>query len=75
MNVSQLVHLILFPDDTNMFINDNDLTSLIVKANEELSKLSLWFRVNRLSFNLKKTSSILFSTENKRDGNVKIHID
>ena len=26
MNVSQLVNLILFADDTNMFISDNDLT-------------------------------------------------
>ena len=41
MNVSQLVNLILFADDTNMLISDNDLTSLIVKANDELSKLSL----------------------------------
>ena len=58
MNVSQLVNLTLFADDTNMFISDNDLTSLIVKSNVELSKLSLWFRVNRLSLNVKKTNFI-----------------
>ena len=61
MNVSQLVNLILFANDTNMFISDNDLTSLIVKANDELS---LWFRVNRLSLNVKKTNFILFRTMN-----------
>ena len=43
INVSQFVNLILFVDDTNMSISDNDLTSLFVKANDELSKLSLWF--------------------------------
>ena len=43
MNVSQLVNLILFADDTNMFISDNDLTSFIVKANDELSQLSYCF--------------------------------
>ena len=60
----------------NMFISDNDLTSLIVKANDELSKLSLWFRVNRLSLNVKKTYFILFRTKNKRmTENVKIHLD
>ena len=76
MNVSQLVNLILFADDTNMFISDNDLTSLVVKANDELSKLSLWFRVNRLSLNVKKTNFILFRTKNKRmTEDVKIHID
>ena len=50
-NVSQLVKLILFSDDTNMFISDSDLKHLIVRANNELSKLSLWFQVNRLSLN------------------------
>ena len=76
MNVSQLRNLILFADDTNMYISDNDLISLIVKANDELSKLSLWFRVNRLSLNVKKTNFILFRTKNKRMmENVKIHID
>ena len=76
MNVSQLVNLILFADDTNMLNNDNDLTSLIVKVNDELSKLSLWFRVNRLSLNVKKTNFILFRTNNKRmTENVTIHID
>ena len=43
MNVSQLVNLILFADDTNMFFSDNDITSLIV--NDELSKLSLEFEL------------------------------
>ena len=64
-NVSVLVKLVLFADDTNMFISDKDLTSLIVKANDELSKLSLSklslsFRVKRLSLNVKKT---LFHSE------------
>ena len=55
---------------------DNALTSVIVKDNAELSKLSLWFRVNRLSLNVKKTNFILFRTMNKHmTQNVKIHID
>ena len=75
MNVSRLVNLILLADDTNMFISDNNLTSLIVKANDELSKLSLWFRINRLSLNAKKTNFILFRTKNKRmTANVNLHI-
>ena len=67
MNVSQLVNFILYADDTNMFVSDNDLTSLIVKANDELSKLSLCFRVNRLSLNVKATNFILFRTKNKNN--------
>ena len=81
VNVSQLVNRILFADDTNVFNSDNDLTSLIVKANDELSKLSLSklslsFRVNRLSLNVKKTNFISFRTKNKcMPENVKINID
>ena len=76
MNVSQLVNLILFADDINMFISDNNLTSSIVKVDDELSKLFLWFRVNRLLLNVKKTNLILFRTKNKHmTENVKIHID
>ena len=60
--------------ETGQFLNN--IYSLIVKANDELSKLSLWFRVNRLSLNVKKTNFILLRTKNKRMmENVKIHIE
>ena len=38
INVSQLVKLVLFANDTNIVISESDLKFLIVKANNEQSK-------------------------------------
>ena len=45
----------LFADDTNIFNKNSNLQQLIRSTNEELSKLSLWFKANRLSLNITKT--------------------
>ena len=50
----------LFADDTNIFNKNSNLQQLIRSTNEELSKLSLWFKANRLSFNITKTNYMLF---------------
>ena len=44
--VSELLHFIIFADDTNIFYLDKDPTRLINVINGELIKLTLWFRVN-----------------------------
>ena len=41
------------------------LQQLIRSTNEELSKLSLWFKANRLSLNITKTNYMLFSNRKK----------
>ena len=46
----------LFADDTNIFNKNSNLQQLIRSTNEELSKLSLWFKANRLSLNITKTN-------------------
>ena len=53
----------LFADDTNIF--NKNLQQLIRSTNEELSKLSLWFKANRLSLNITKTNYMLFSNRKK----------
>ena len=63
--VSKLFDLIMFADDTNLFIKDNDIHSLISKANTELEKISKWFKLNKLSLNIKKTNFILFKNKRK----------
>ena len=59
-NVSKLLHFILFADDTNILYSNADFRSLINIVNSELISLSDWFKVNRLSINLKKTHLIYF---------------
>ena len=60
VNVSKLIDLIMFADDTNIFFTDITLTGLENKANEELNKISIWFKLNKLSLNINKTNFILF---------------
>jgi len=63
-NVSSLLHFILFADDTNIFRSDKNLNSLINTINSELKKLEIWFAINKLSLNIKKTSFMVFGNRN-----------
>ena len=45
--------LILFADDTNVFLSHKDLDCLVNQLNTDLNKLSIWFKVNKLSLNPK----------------------
>ena len=49
-NASNLLNLILFADDTNVFMSHKDLNYLSDTLNLKMDKLSIWFKVN-----LKKT--------------------
>ena len=46
--------LILFADDTNVFMSDKDVNYLSVMLNLKMDILSIWFKANRLSLNIKK---------------------
>ena len=63
---STALQLILFADDTNVFLSGKDPDYLVNQLNIELNKLSVWFRVNKLSLNLKKTKFIVFKPNQKR---------
>ena len=49
---------ILFADDTNLFINGDDLLGIAQILNTELENISHWLKVNELSLNVnpKETS-------------------
>ena len=65
INVSKFLHLILFADDTNIFLHHSDLNILQSMSNVELDKLSEWFKPNRLYLNIKTKSSAV--AERPRD--------
>ena len=54
INTSTILQLILFADDTTIFVFHKDKDCLTNTLNAKLNKLSIWFRANRLSSNLKK---------------------
>ena len=66
-NVSNVLKLVLFADDTNIFCSGKNLTSLCETVSQELDKLNIWFRVNKLSLNISKTNFIIFGNRKHTD--------
>jgi hypothetical protein len=66
-NVSNILDLILFADDTNVFYSHKDKSHLMNKINREIDKLNEWFKANKLSINIKKSNYIVFKPRQKRD--------
>ena len=55
----------MFADDTNLFFTNANISELFVNVNNELQKISKWFKLNKLSLNIKKTNFIMFSNKYK----------
>jgi len=60
---SDVLNLILFADDTSLFYSNASICELVRIVNEELLKLSDWFRANKLSLNAKKTCFMMFGSK------------
>ena len=58
---SDVVSVILFADDSNIFLSHKDPKTLLNTINTELHKITTWIHANKLSLNLKKTNYMLFS--------------
>jgi hypothetical protein len=65
-NASNIVKLILFADDTNIFFSHNNLPLLMNIINFEMNKLCEWFRANKLSINTKKSNYMIFRPRQER---------
>jgi hypothetical protein len=65
-NVSNILELILFADDTNIFFSHHKFSSLVNTVNCEIDKISEWFKANKLSLNLKKSNYVIFKSRQKR---------
>ena len=74
-NVSQFLKFVLFADDTNLFASGNNMHDLCERINQELIKVNIWFKINKLSLNLSKTNFILFTKRNVADSQLKINIE
>ena len=61
-NASDKFSYVLFADDTNLLLTDNDLYNLHVKLNHELYNIFKWVTANKLAVNIKKTNYILFQS-------------
>ena len=61
--VSNVLHFIIFADDTNIFCLNDDPVKLVKIVNEELSKLNTWFKINKLSLNVSKSNFMMFGNK------------
>jgi len=64
INSSNLANFIMFADDTNIFFKHPNWDILLNMVNEELYEISRWFKLNKLSLNIKKTNYIIFKNKN-----------
>lgn len=58
--------IILFADDTNIFLRHNDLPTLATILNVELSHVSSWFNANTLTVHPAKSKFIIFHSRWKQ---------
>jgi hypothetical protein len=73
-NVSSVLHVILFADDTNLFLSGKNIDELFNIINFELDKISDWFKANQLSLNISKTNFIIFCNSKKKYDCTNLHI-
>lgn len=66
VNVSPNLFPILFADDTNIFLEGNNIDNVVDNMNLELNKLMDWTIANKLSLNVDKTNYMIFSMKGKR---------
>ena len=59
--IYQIFCILLFADDTNVFITGKNIDTMIALTNDELQKIAEWLQVNKLSINIKKTQYMIFS--------------
>ena len=58
---------VMFADDTNLFISDENIGELFQQMNNKLKSVSTWFKANKLSINIDKTKwTIIHPTSTKR---------
>jgi len=57
--------LLLFADDTNVFLEHDNYDELIKVAETELNNISHWLLMNKLSLNVGKTKFMIFQTPRK----------
>ena len=72
--------IMLYADDSNVFVKSTNLTDLFSLANDVCAQISKWFNSNRLTINYSKSNFILFfPTSNDEcfisSNNLKIHIN
>ena len=70
--ICSFAKFILYADDANIIISENNIAELQNKIELLLEKLQSWVNVNGLKLNIQKTKYMIFSNVEKTDLNIKI---
>jgi hypothetical protein len=57
---------VLFADDTTCLSKGKNLNELLTYVKDELQKIAVWFRANKMAVNTSKTKFIVFRTHGKK---------
>ena len=57
---SDLLFSILLADDTSVFLEGTNYDNVIDIVNNELERINIWLRANKLTINIKKTHYMMF---------------
>jgi hypothetical protein len=57
---------VLFADDTTCLSKGKNLNELLAYVKNELQKIAVWFRANKMAVNTSKTKFIVFRTHGKK---------
>ena len=76
-NCLEVASFILFADDTNVFISDNNIENVVCKTNRILSNIKLYLEANYLHINIKKSHFMHFTTPRSKlnSENLQIQFD
>ena len=68
---------LIYADDTTIYFNleDFDPECVETEINNELEKVNLWLKLNKLSLNIKKTKLMIFHRKQKKIKDINISID
>ena len=65
IHTSIILNFVLFADDTTILYSHKDLVNKIGMINNELQKVTDWFKANKLSINVDKTNFMIMGTPQK----------
>ena len=77
ITISNLLKFIMYADDTTIYFNleDFDLYHLKRDINNELEKITLWLKRNKLSLNVQETKFMIFHRKQKQISELNITIN
>ena len=71
---SELLFVILFADDTNIFLEGMSYNKIILEMNTELYKIETWLAANRLTLNVNKTHYMIFHRSRLKASHCDVHV-